>query len=242
MQRVCELHPDEGYSHLAPYLVDRGRFDEGRQAYEEWLAKGRREVHISNAMGWIVRHYHERGDHQKAAAIAERVAETASFWGLITLANLHDWHGDFDEAEALHRRAWKRYDSPNELVAFYLRNNRKDEEVSKLLAEVFPGGLTRVPDAPPPTSPRDGLIVLETGITGAAEGLKVNDVIVGVDGYRVQNLSQYRIVRGARRDDTMTLTLWRDKQYITIAPRLRYRWIVNQVDNYRPRATATPQR
>jgi hypothetical protein len=234
MERVCAMSADDGYWDLAPYLVDHGRVDEGRRAYERWLAIGQKEVAISNSMWWLVRHYYERGEHTKATAVAERVAETGSFWGLVTRANLHDWQGEPDEAERLHRTAWRRYENPNELLAFYLRAGRKGPEVLELTREIFPAGMTRITAGAPAAAPQDGVVVRTTGVIGAAEGLKVNDVIIGIDGVRVRNVAQYRAVRGASAQDTMKLTVWRGDRHMEVSARLRYRWIVNSIETHQP--------
>ena len=234
MERVCAMSADEGYWDLAPYLVDHGRVEEGLRAYERWLSIGRKEVTISNSMTWLVRHYHERGDYAKATAVADRVADTRSFWGLVTRANLHEWRDELDDAERLHRTAWKRYDNPNELLAFYLRSRRTAPEVPDLTREIFPAGMTRVTAGASAAAPREGVLIRTTGVIGADEGLRVNDVVVAVDSIRVRNVAQYRVARGASAHDTMKLILWRGGKYIELSARLRHRWVVSAIDTFQP--------
>jgi PDZ domain len=234
MERVCAMNADKGYWDLAPYLVDRGRVDEGRRAFERWLAVGRSEVAISNSMMWMVRDYHERGERAKATALADRVADAGSFWGLVTRANLHDWRGELDAAERLHRRARQRYDNPNELLGFYLRHGRKGSDVLELTREIFPEGMTRASAGALDAAPRDGVTVVTAGVIGATDGVKAGDVIVAVDGIRVRSVAQYRAARGASAGDAMQLTVWRRDRYIDVPTRLRHRWIVSSLETYQP--------
>jgi tetratricopeptide (TPR) repeat protein len=239
MERVCAMNAD-AYADLAPYLADHGRIEDARRAYGRWLDLGRNEVGISNGMAWLVRHYHEAGEHRKATAVADRAADVASFTGLITRANLHDWRGELDAAERLHRRAWRRYDNPHELLAFYLRHHRQGADVDELMHKIFPAGMTRMTTAASGVPPVDGIVVVVAGIAGAEEGIRPGDVVTAVDGIRVRNVPQYRVARGASASDTMRMTVWRGGAYLEVPARLRYRWVVSAVDTYRP--TPGPRR
>jgi hypothetical protein len=236
MELVCQMSPD-AYWDLAPYLADRGRVDEARRAYEQWLARGRNEVGISNSMGWLVRHYFEQGEMAEAAALAGRVADVGSFWGLVTRAQLLEWSGQLQQAERDHRTAWRRYDNPNELLAFYLRNRRTGSDVDEVMRAVFPAGLGKLESPLPTAPPLDGVLLVFAGARGMAQGLRDGDVIIAVDGIRVRNMPQYRAARGASADDRMRLTIWRGGKYFEVQGPLRYQWVVSTVKSYQP---ATP--
>ena len=169
----------------------------------------------------------------KATAVADRVAGVGSFWGMVTRAMLHDWRGELDEAERLHRDAWHRYDNPSELLAFYLLHGRKGPDVDELMHKVFPAGMTRI-TTPPGAPPLDGVVIVVAGKTGYDEGLRPDDVITAVDGFRVRNTQQYRAVRGASSAERMRLTVWRQGQPLEVSARLRYRWVVSSTRNYEP--------
>src|SRR5262249_45055706 len=143
MEIVCRMHTDY-YDDLGSYLADHGRIDEAVRAYERALEVSRDEVGLSNSMFWLVRHYFEVSQRARAVEVAERVADSGSYWGLVTQASLFDWMGDQREAERIFRHAWKRYDNPNELLAFYLRHKWKGPELDELMHAVFPSGLDRI--------------------------------------------------------------------------------------------------
>jgi hypothetical protein len=172
--------------------------------------------------------------------VADRAADVASFTGLTTRANLHDWRGELDAAERLHRRAWRRYDNPHELLAFYLRHHRQGADVDELMHKIFPAGMTRMTTAASGVPPVDGIVVVVAGIAGAEEGIRPGDVVTAVDGIRVRNVPQYRVARGASASDTMRMTVWRGGAYLEVPARLRYRWVVSAVETYRP--TPGPRR
>jgi hypothetical protein len=235
MEFVCRMSAD-AYWDLAPYLADHGRTADARRAYEQWLEKGRNQVAIANGVDWLVRHYFEKGEIDKANAVANRVADVHSFWGLVTRANLHEWLGDLEAAERVHRTAWRRYDNPNELLAFYLRHNRTGSDVDELMTKVFPNGLMRTAAPPAATPPLDGVVIVFAGMTGFEGGLRAGDVITAVDGIRVKNFPQYRAARGASDADQMRFTIWRDGVYKDVAAPLRHRWIVSTLRTYEPRS------
>jgi S1-C subfamily serine protease len=48
-------------------------------------------------------------------------------------------------------------------------------------------------------------------------GLLIGDLIVGVEGYRAENLDQYRAVNAFFEQDDMKLTVWRGDKLLPIA-------------------------
>jgi len=235
MQRVCQMN-GEGYRNLASYYADRGRDDDARLAYERWLEVGRDQVAISRSMEWLVRHYLDHRETAKADALAQRVAEVGSYTGLVTQADFYDWSGDLEDAEQLYRRAWKRYDNGPELLGFYLRHEVKGPKVDEVLRAVFPSGMARL-GATPLTAPSDGVVVRYAGFTALHEGLWKGDIVTAIDGVRVRTIDQYRAAANAGVDDAMQMVVWRGTKYVSLAPRLRPRWIViSLADYHRPGA------
>jgi tetratricopeptide (TPR) repeat protein len=231
MERVCAMS-GEGYHDLASYYADRGRDEEARRAYERWLEVGRDQVGIANAMGWLVRYYVEHRQLAKADSLAERVAAVGSYSGLITQADLFDWRGNLGEAEQLYRRAYKRYDNGQDLLAFYLRHQVHGTKVDDVLRAVFPSGMTRA-GATPLTAPSGGVIVRYAGYTALQEGLQKGDIVTAVDGVRVRTTDQYEALARAGADDVMQIVVWRGSKYVPLAPRLRRRSVIVTLDDYR---------
>jgi hypothetical protein len=187
---------------------------------------------MANHSQWLIRDHFERGEHDAALTLARRAAEVYSNRGLLSLANLHDWRGEHAEAERQYKAAYERYDQPEELLAFYLRNRRKGKDVDELIARVFPAGLQTV-HGRFALAPTTGIVVRYPGITGERQGLKAGDIIVAVEGIKVETIPQYRAARGSNRAEAMNFLIWRDGQYIDLQPRLRYHWPINTIDVYR---------
>lgn len=233
MQKVTELGP-EHFLDLAEYLVSHGDLGGGRAAYERWFAVGRDQVAIANRSEWMVRDYFLRHENAKAAALANRAAGTYSYGGLMVRARLYDWNGNPASAERYYRMAAERYDSPADLVGFYMREHRKGIAVDREMWRVFPGGVVPIVLPSMVEAPKDGISVEAAGLIGEQNGLRTGDIIVGIDGIRVQNRRQYHAAKTASLDPVVRYTVWRDLHYIEVPARLRYGWLGSAVNDYQP--------
>jgi len=217
LQRSCELSPPECVT-LAREHAMAERDDEAAAAYERAFADPLIDaVALSNASGWLVSYYYRQGRTHSAIALAERSAATRSFNGLVTAAYLYERLGRTEDAEAAYLRAASRYDNPSPLLGFYYRavNVRKEARFESAwkaaLARVFPGGL--VAAASGDTRPAAGVIVTKDNERVRTAGLQAGDIIVGLEGWRVDNLQQYRAVNAFYETDAMKLTVWRGKLF-----------------------------
>jgi len=233
MQKVTELGP-EHLADVAVYSVVHGNLDAARSAYERWFTVGRDEVAIANSSGWMVRDYFTRHETAKATALAERAARVYSYGGLAVRAELYDWMGDVPSAERYYRMASERYDFPADLAGFYMRHGRKGVEVDQVMWKVFPGGPARIVLPTLTEAPRDGVSVEKSGLLGERNGIRSGDIIVGIDGIRVQNMWQYYAARMASADATVRFIVWRDLRYIEVPAALRFSWHDSWLNNYRP--------
>ncbi len=233
MEKVTELSP-EHFDDLAEYSVAHGNLDAARSAYERWFTVGRDEVAIANSAEWMVRDYFLRHENAKATALANRAADVYSYGGLITRARLYDWSGDPGSAERYYRMAFERYDLPADLAGFYIRERRKGTAVDQVMWKVFPGGVTTIVMPSLIAAPKDGVSIEAAGLIGQQNGMRTGDIVIGVDGMRVQNLWQYRAAKAASLDPVVRYTVWRDLQYLEVPARLRYGWLDIRAKNYQP--------
>ena len=122
---------------FAVYHVQHERFDAARKARSErWFAIGRNEVGIANCSEWMVRDYFERGELAKAAALADRAA--ATYWGGPAPACTSGRDGSPRRSAAV---AWyTRYDDPDELLGFLVRQRRHQMEVDSADVESISRG------------------------------------------------------------------------------------------------------
>jgi tetratricopeptide (TPR) repeat protein len=172
-------------------------------------------VVMANNAGWLVDYYFEKGRTAPALALAERAGNTGAYQGLIIQSYLYERLGRFDDAERTYREAATGYNRPEALIGFYYRavNVRKQnayEAVFKQhLAEVFPDGLVAVASAE--TQPATGVIVMKDSELSRAAGLQAGDIIVGLEGWRVDNLRQYRAINAFFTGDDMKIAAWRGR-------------------------------
>jgi len=233
MEPVIRMSP-ERLLDVAQYQVQHGRLDEARRAYERWFATSRDEVAIANSSEWMVRDYFVRGLSAKANALADRAAHTGSYWGLLTRARLYDWTGNAGSAERYFRRASEGYEDSSELLGFMLRHHRQGMEVDALKWQVFPGGVMSVSLPTLKEAPLSGLEVTSVKTIGERYGMHANDIIVAVDGVRVNDLDQYYAAKTMSLDPTMRLIVWRELKYIEVAGPIRYGSTWGYVKRYGP--------
>ena len=171
------------------------------------------DVAKANWSGWLVHYYQSSGRTDQALQLAERSANTGAAAGLITAARLYERLGRLDEAEFALQGNAERYDAPGELLGFYYRavEKRKDltyqDRWQRALKTVFPNGLSR--DPVPAGLPALGVFVEQDSPDANKLGLQAGDVIVAVDGWRVDNMVQYRAVRAFPMEGGFTLTVAR---------------------------------
>jgi tetratricopeptide (TPR) repeat protein len=203
---------------LARELARLNRADAAAVEYERAFADpSTDEVTMANNSGWLAAHYVSRGRTDAALALAERAGRTGSQRGLVTQATTYERLQRFTEAEQAYQRIAERYDSPHELTGFYYRiiNGRKQGQYQASLDErlraLFPEGLVKVAAIQAP--PAKGVIVTKDSELSRAAGLQAGDIIIGLEGWRVENLSQYRTINAFSDNETMTIAVWRGRTF-----------------------------
>ena len=231
MESVVRMNPDR-LEDIAEYYVQHERLDEARRTYERWFAASDQDVSVASSAEWMVRDYFVRGERGKANALADRAADSYSFSGLLTRAHLYDWMGNAPRAEEYYRRLDDRYDSVSDLLGFLLRHQRHGIEVDSLTWKIFPAGV--VPIALPALRepPVYGVEVAGVEKIGERASLRAHDIIIAVDGIRVNNLAQYYSAKAMSLDPNMRVTIWRDMKYTELTGPLRYGGMWGAVRGY----------
>jgi tetratricopeptide (TPR) repeat protein len=231
MESVVRMNPEK-LEDVAEYYLQHDRLDEARHTYERWFAGSEQEVSVAYSAEWMVRDYFVRGERAKATALADRAAESYSFSGLLTRAHLYDWMGNAPRAEEYYRRLDERYDSPGDLLGFLLRHQRHGIEVDSLKWKIFPAGVVSIALPTLRDPPVYGVEVAEVEKIGERAGLRMHDIIVAVDGIRVNNRAQYYSAKAMSLDPNMHVTVWRDLKYTEMTGPLRYGGIWGAVKDY----------
>lgn len=232
-QRMCDLSADRCLV-LGSVLVQQGREAEAAAAYERAVERAEDRVAVSNQMDWLVDYYFRRGDKVKAERVARMAAEVYSGQGLLTMAELMDRMGRYQEAEDHYRKVKERYELDAPLKRFYVRY-RHDvggplfaAEADAAMKELFPAGLQRVTRADFSLAPTDGVSVASSQEAQKLTGLAQGDVIVAIDGYRVRTVEQYRAIRGFRAPAKRPMMVWHLGAYVEMpdAPLFRQQGLV----------------
>jgi tetratricopeptide (TPR) repeat protein len=237
-RRIGALDPDRLHE-LAAYLAEKGRNEEAAAVYEEYVTKARDRVGVCNHVSWLVDHHQEHGNRERALELARQAGQVYCFDGLFTLADLHERRKEWTHAQEYFRRLAERYDSHRFLLTFYLRHERATHDAERyrsereaLLARFFPKGMAQY-QADAPTPPEDGVVLVGTSVEAAKAGLQPQDVIVALNGFRVRDYDQYRVVRGLSRAPELDLVVWRAGRYLEIAARHPQRWFGVEVRSYK---------
>jgi hypothetical protein len=207
----CELSIDLcGW--LASYLKDHGEEEEAARVYQRWVDGARDRVRVSNSVKWLVDYYANHGQRQKAASIAQMAAEVGSQGGLETMGGLLEKLDRNEEAERYFRQSYQRYGHPGALAEFLVRHQnqpRLKASWNRLLAEVFPSGRRPVRQEEFGQEQPRGAAIRSPGEESDDVGFEVGDVVVSVDGIRVESLNQLRLQRRMSNDTSTDVLCWR---------------------------------
>src|SRR3954468_733495 len=231
MKSVVRMNP-ERLEDVVEYYLQHDRLDEARHTYEGWFAASAQDASFTQVAAWMVRDYFVRGERAKANAVADRAADSYSFIGLLTRAHLYDWMGNARRAEEYYRRLDERYDSSADLLGFLLRQQRHGIEVDSLKWKIFPAGVASVALPTLREPPVYGVEVAAVERIGERAGVRTHDIIVAVDGIRVNNLAQYYSAKAMSLDPNMRVTVWRDLKYTETTGPIRYGGMWGAVKNY----------
>jgi hypothetical protein len=158
------------------------------------------QVTMANTSGWLVSYYERSGQLLKSLDLAQRSAAVGSARGMLTLAYLLERRSRTSEADELFSTTARRYPTmKTELAAFLYRQavvaNKPAFLVRWKAAEsgLFPGGLQPMATVMP-EAPAKGVFVEQDSYWSKRVRLQAGDIIVGVDGWKVESKEQYDTV------------------------------------------------
>ena len=204
-------------------------------AYENGVARSNDAVGISIYCKWLVNYYYDNGREAEAFALAKRAAEVYSAGGLKTLAALLEKSGDLAGAEEYFKRNRERYDQIGPLFNFYERHSEKAEyqaRFEELAVQLFPEGLREVDLSDFTLKPEKGVIILSSSQKLREYGLASGDIIVAIDGYQVDNLEQYYIVRDKSDEPQVRFIVWHKNRYLNVDAKLKNRKFGVDIETY----------
>ena len=218
--RECNLSVVECFDRAAE-LIDAGNELEAAALYERMFAAPEMDsVRRSNTSWWLVDYYLRQQQPERAQLLADLSAKTGSAQGLLTAAWLDETLGHLQDAERRYVDANGRYPGTSRLVGallgFYYRaaTHGHPEYQAKWDAasrSVFPRGLQPVSSAKLP--PETGVILTNDSYLSRRGFVQAGDMIVGVNGWLVENLTQYWVIRAFSDDYRVKLTVWRGVKF-----------------------------
>lgn len=205
LQIFTTLDPKEGLR-LGSALAIAGRPEEAIKAYETAYENASDRVAVANRSLWMIHYYKSRGQHAKAREVADHNAEVYSESGLFSALVLAVAEKDTARAMGYAEAISERYGDDNYLAAAAWGAGGDE----KALRRVFPDGLREVTVADfDPAQPVKGARLSENSVTANAVGLKAGDVIVAVDGKRVETFGQYLLLMSSKLDPRTRIIYWR---------------------------------
>jgi hypothetical protein len=200
---------------LAGLLGRLGDDDEAAVEYARAFADPSVDsVWRANESGWLVDYYFRHARFDEAKALAVDSAAVGSFGGMVTLAHLEEHLGNLPHAEKLYLDSARRYENPSQLLGFYQRRIRDyhetqwEEQWRAWLPRVFPEGLQSAV-VTLASKPDRGVVITNDSALARKAGVQAGDLIVGLEGFRVDNMAQYRAINASFETNDMKLTLWR---------------------------------
>jgi hypothetical protein len=173
-------------------------------------------VAMSNSSSWLVSYYERTNQLERAYDLAQRSADVGSGPGMNTLAHLYERRGRFDEAEIQYQRIAGRYQkSSAELAGFLFRQAmiagkpKYTDRWKQVERQLFPKGLRKLPEVMK-EQPGAGVYVYEDSAMSRRVRLQAGDIIVGVDGWTVEDREQYlALIAFSEGSERHRLTAWR---------------------------------
>ncbi|MFM2199485.1 MAG: hypothetical protein RLZZ505_2917 [Verrucomicrobiota bacterium] len=196
LQILATLDPEEGLE-LGSILAITGRQEEAIKAYENAFENAPDRVAVSNRSLWMIHYYKSHGQDAKAREIADHNAEVYSLSGLFSAMMLAIEEKDAARAMGYAKAISERYEDDSYLVAAAWGAGRDE----KALRSIFPDGLREVTVADfDPTQRLKGAMLKENSVTANAVGLRAGDVVLAVDGKRVETFEQYILLMSCKLD------------------------------------------
>lgn len=214
-QGTCALDVESCFAY-AWTLVEAGREAEAAVVYQKTIDDERvGAVAMAHNAGWLVEYYRRHGQVARALALANAAADVGSSRGVGARAWLFECLDRLDEAEEDYGYLADRYGDRQQPIGFYYRMARVrklkqyEARLQAALPALFPSGLQPVAPNDARQAPAAGVQVTKDSPLSRRHGIQSGDLIVALDGWRVESLQQYQAVRAFSTGDRLHMVLWR---------------------------------
>lgn len=171
---------------------------------------------------WFVDRYLAREGNDRTEKLLQDLQTGNDQASLEIRADILKRLGRWSEAEDCYRRIEKDMDYIGDLVGFYLKFPDQTDDAgvpfrqryNELISRCFPKGLQKAGLENFSGPPAAGVVFMEENSTTRRTGLGRGTVIVALDGYQVDDLTQYYVVREMDASNPrMNLIVWDKTQY-----------------------------
>lgn len=216
LEKLAKLAPGK-YFTLGDYCAQHNESEKAARFYQLGWDNADDHVLASNDSFWLVNYYFDHNQKDKAIEVANDAAGVYSYNGLHCLAMLYERMGEFGKAEKVLVDSKERYEDDEGLTAFYIRNKDKDktyaEKAEPLIKKAFPNGLEKVDVTQLKAPPTVGVIITSYGPYPERLGFAKGQIVVALDGYRINTREQSQIIRQLTLNQDMKYVVWDGKQY-----------------------------
>jgi len=199
---------------LGEALVLAGRTEEAAKAYKKAFDDAPDRVRVSNTTQWLIYYYLNRGWDKKAREVADHNEEVFSARGLSSALALALVEEDAPRARKIAEAIAERYGDRSYLEVAAWDGGKNQQ----LLDSVFPGGIKTVTLADFDLAQTyKGTRIVENSLPVKAAGLRAGDVILAVDGKRVESYRQYFLLMASGLEPNVKMIYRRGKKIIAEA-------------------------
>jgi hypothetical protein len=216
LENLAKLAPGK-YFTLGDYCAQHNESEKAARFYQLGWDKVEDHVLASNDSFWLVNYYFDHNEKDKALEVAGEAGGVYSCYGLHCLAMLYERMGELDKAEKVLNDSKARYADDEGLTEFYIRNSEKDkryaEKADPLIKKAFPNGLEKIDITRLKAPPTVGVIITKFGSYAERLGFAKGQIVVALDGYRLNSMEQSKIIRLLTLNPEMKYVVWDGKQY-----------------------------
>lgn len=194
-------------------------------------------------LDWLAAHYLKAGQSGKVRQIATDARRLGTDKALVAAGSLFERMGDYAEAEVVLRQVKDEQRRIDAVTALYSRHPRDvdangvsfQQHCDALRDSLFAKGLEKVVLSGLTAPPLSGVTFTKDNGNLRALGMRVGDVIVAVDGYRIERFLQYLFVRNLDiANDRMALIVWNGKNYSEVDAWVKDRRLGAPTEDYTP--------
>ncbi|RYD18870.1 MAG: hypothetical protein EOP88_21065 [Verrucomicrobiaceae bacterium] len=221
---------DQEYGLQLGYLLAMtGKPEEAIKAYEAAYEEATDRVAVSNQTQWMIHYYKSTGQDAKAREIADHNEEVYSQSGLVSAFTLAVVEKDVARAKKLARAIEERY-GEGRYVPVAAWQEGKNE---KLLRQIFPEGIKQVTVADFKAEEKyKGTRIAENSLTVRTAGLRAGDVVLAVNGQRVESFRQYFMLMASELEPRVRILYRRGKTFAEVECLLPERRLDSSMPDY----------